>query len=387
LNQKIFYILNPHRDDFIWEPLYFRFIKRRALKKYNYIADIFSENTNVKLLISDKCSGIFPQSLLNNLPKILRRSLLRWEMSRWLKVNNLPTDTNYFWLDNKLEIATQDEVFMFQLSNEKLINGVKRELEKFKNVFVHLSHYYLYPKQISATFKNLSNLQFCGDSDVSEHSFFKRYFGWYSRPFNIIPFCVADKFKVSGPNQERVHKIISTGTFHPIEEYSRSYYMKDELGVNAFHYNRRNIFENKETLVNSITCYNSPWKQKDASWIKKIWNASLVAQKSYFQLDIVKEYNSFKFALIGEEICGFPGIGTFEALACGCTPIVNISSIQGIGDINELQKLVIINNELDIIKNAIDLQALLQKESGEKFVDKYLRAECCKANFEKLFGL
>ena len=44
-----------------------------------------------------------------------------------------------------------------------------------------------------------------------------------------------------------------------------------------------------------------------------------VKQKSYFSFDVVDFFNNNKYALVGEEIYGLPGIGFFEAMACGCT--------------------------------------------------------------------
>jgi hypothetical protein len=384
---KSFYIFNPHRDDFIWEPLYFNFIKRRALKKYNYIANVFTENENVKLLVYDKCSGLFPQSLMNLLPKVFRRVLLHWEIKRWLVINNLPVNTTYAWLDNRLQVLPDDEVFMFQLSNEKHIAAIKNNLEKFKNVYVHLSHYYLDPKRISNTFSALRNTVFCGDSDVSNHPFFKRYFPWYNTTFKIVTFYIADRFKNNKPLEKRLDKVITTGTFHPIEDYPNSLYLKKELDVNAFHYNRRNIYEQKETLKDIITCYNSPWKQKDASWIKKLWNASKVAQKSYFQMDIVEEYNSYKYALIGEEICGFPGIGTFEAMACGCIVLVNKNTIVGL-PLRETEFKNFAHTELLNLKPE-DYKVVLNETVSKPndFVKNNLSLLKCKSLFIENFSL
>ncbi len=346
--EKSFYILNPHRDDFIWEPLYFSYIKRRALKKYNYIAEIFTEIRNVKLLISDDCSGLIPQSILSNLPKDIRRILIKWEFKKWVHINNLPSNTLFYWLDEKLKIDKQDEIFMFQLSNEKYINQLNALLGKFSSVYVHLSHYYLDPKRISKTFSKLPNVNFCGDSDISKHPFFTKYFAWYMKRFILVPFYIEDRFKATKPLKNRIDKIITTGTFHPIEEYPNSVYLKEEIGVEAFHYNRRNIYENKQNIKDLITCYNSPWKQRDAPWYTKLWNANKVSQKSYFKMDIVEEYNNYKFALIGEEICGFPGIGSFEAMACGCKVLLDSNTIVGLNLKENIHYIEFKNKQCDL---------------------------------------
>ena len=42
------------------------------------------------------------------------------------------------------------------------------------------------------------------------------------------------------------------------------------------------------------------------------------SQKTYFSFDIVELYNSYQYAVIGEENAGFLAIGALEAMACGC---------------------------------------------------------------------
>ena len=48
-------------------------------------------------------------------------------------------------------------------------------------------------------------------------------------------------------------------------------------------------------------------------------------------IDIVNEYNKYKFALVGEELSGFPAIGAFEAMGCGCVLIAQKDFYCGLG--------------------------------------------------------
>jgi hypothetical protein len=389
MSKNTFYLYNIHRDDFILEPLYFSFIKRRALKKYNYIANLINEENNVKLLFSDKCSGLFPQSFLDKLPQAIRRKLIKWELKKWCRINNLPSDTPINWLDDNLAIRKEDALFMFQLSNIRYIKEATEHLNKFGKIYVHLSHYYLNPKLISTTLQNIENIFFCGDSDVSEHPFFLKYFSWYNKNFFLTPFYIADRFEATKPFEERLNKIISTGTFHPMEDYPNLKFLKEELGVDAFHYNRRNIYEQQLAIKDYITCHNSPWKQKDAAWYKKLWNAQKVSQKAYFSMDIVQEYNKHKFALIGEEIGGFPGIGTFEAMACGCIVIANPNSLVGLSLGNDIfiPTEGSVTEKNDLIKNVITKYCYDKKRSDLSFVyvEQKMRMEVCKEVFRKNF--
>jgi hypothetical protein len=382
--EKSFYILNPHRDDFIWEPLYFNYIKRRPLKKYNYIAEIFAENKNVKLLISDNCSGLLPQKIINLLPTFLRKAFINFELKKWKKINGIEAEFSHAYIDDKMVIAPNDEVFLFQLSNEKYIASLLPILEKFKNTFVHLSHFYLDPKRISATFSKLQNVMFCGDSDISNHSFFKKYFPWYNNKFILSPFYIADRFTIIKPWADRQHKIMSAGTFHDIEEYPNSMYLKTEIGVDAFHYNRKNIFEAKENLQQIVTCHNSAWKQNDAPWYKKWWNAQKVSQKEYFKMDIVAEYNNHQYALIGEEICGFPGIGTFEAMACGCAVLANKDSLVGVIDD---ATLYIDFSDIGKLDTIVKAGLIIDSVASAHFINNHFRKTHCLVRFKKTFGV
>jgi glycosyltransferase involved in cell wall biosynthesis len=320
---KKFFILNAHRDDFIWEPLYFKIIKRRGLKKYAYIGDEFESNLAIELVFTDDCSGIIPKKILRFIPKALRRLFIKAEINNWKKSNGFIRDFKVLWLEDVSIKEAGNDLFFFQLSMIDIVKYRMEQLNNFANVFVHLSHYYLNPQQTSQTLSNIKHVKLCGDSDISQHPFFTKYFTWYNAPFYLVPFSIGERFKITKPLAERTNKIISTGTFHQIENYPSSKYVQEDFGVTAFHHNRRNIFENKQRLADRLVCYNSPWQEASKSWLIKWFNSRKSAQKKYFAFDIVAEYNNYTHAIIGEEIGGFLGIGTLEAMACGCYVILN----------------------------------------------------------------
>ena len=79
-----------------------------------------------------------------------------------------------------------------------------------------------------------------------------------------------------------------------------------------------------------------------------------INQKKYFSFDIVEKYNEYNYVFVGEEsITGLPGIGVFEAILCGCRPIINDYCYKGTP--LEKSKIPIIynnmNNLFNIIKN------------------------------------
>lgn len=385
--EKKLFILNPHRDDFIWEPLYYRVLKRRPLKKYHYIHDILLETGKVVLLIDDHCSGIFPAGILRRLPAFVRRTLIRMEMNRWMKINDLGSSVSVVWTHEAFPIGPQDNLLLFQLSNLEFLPGLSSLLTRFYHCYVHLSHYYLRPKRISDILKNIPNVVCCGDSDLSEHPFFRKYFPWYHQLFALVPFYVQDRFRANIPFDKKEDRVLSTGTFHLLENYPESSYVKDDWQVNAFHYNRRSIYENRTENEKNITCMNSPWLQKKSGWLTKLLNAQKVSQKKYFSVDIVEMYNRHRYALVGEEICGFPGIGSFEAMACGCVTLINPNTIKGICEENDCylpftEKV----NDVDIPT----LQRLIQdgkacSEKAIQFVNKNLRRDSCAEKFVRVF--
>lgn len=386
MSSKKLYILNPHRDDFIWEPLYYRILKRRPLRKYHYIDEVLRESGQVVLVIDDRSSGIFPQSFLNALPSFLRRKLIAEEIRRWRKINEIPSTVNMVWTHETLTPSPEDNLLLFQLCNLHLLPQLQTFLSRFQHCYVHLSHYYLRPKEISSVLEKIPNVYCCGDSDVSEHPFFKKYFPWYKKSFVILPFYVQDRFQCTIPYEKKENKILSTGTFHPIEDYRDAAYLKTDWGVEAFHHNRRSLYEHREENID-ITCMNSPWLQKDTSWYMKLFNARKVSQKKYFSIDIVEMYNKHRYALIGEEICGFPGIGSFEAMACGCVVLMNPNTLKGICEdstcyhtFTEKVTGVKVEEISDNIPHPFEIS-----QRAIRFVDSHLRRDSCMKKFYATF--
>ena len=56
-----------------------------------------------------------------------------------------------------------------------------------------------------------------------------------------------------------------------------------------------------------------------------------VAQKKYFSINIVDLYNQHRYAIVGEELSGFPALGAIEAMACGCVLIGQAEYYVGLG--------------------------------------------------------
>jgi hypothetical protein len=155
----------------------------------------------------------------------------------------------------------------------------------------------------------------------------------------MLPFVVADRFKCTKPYSERLPKAVATGTFHMLELDAEGHYfnaVRKFAQTNTVHPIRRLLFENKEKLKDTIDCYCYPFYESNVTkkkWYEKFLPKKFqVKQSSYFSFNIVDKYNQYKYAIVGEEFYnGIPGIGAFEAMACGTVLIGHPDCYSGTG--------------------------------------------------------
>ena len=335
-------IINPHRSDFIFESFAYKILGRKSLKKYKYLQKFIFNNTTYFYF---KTSSFY-----NYLRKIkftfLDILFLKIEKKYFLKYNNLE-NIQTIKIQNTYSF---DVVFCFGFSiRDFKFYDLELIAKKSKSFIIHLSHYHLYADKINEWSK-LENVKFCSDSDMTNNYFYNYFVDTKPKHF-ILSYIIEDKFKQTTNWNERENKIVSTGTFHEFEKI----YNKKELHTNlvsgyfnslSLHPERRivNLFSNK---INYLDSYSSTMGSI------KILNKSLkINQKDYFKKDIVTIYNQYKYAFVGEEsIIGIPGIGIFEAILCGCFPIINKSMYKGTP--LEDSNLVINYNNIDELINQI----------------------------------
>lgn len=154
---------------------------------------------------------------------------------------------------------------------------------------------------------------------------FNKYYH-VERPWIVIPFVFADRFKNIKPFSERQNKCFSTGTitYKEHEEFLSVY--SDPCDQPA----RKFVKDNPEYFNDTVDCYSYDYLEDDPgkkyvageNWFvrlyKKYYNLRHVGkQKKYFSFDMVEKFNDYKMHLVGEEILGVPGIGFVEGMACG----------------------------------------------------------------------
>ena len=354
-------ILNPHVSDFWARPLAFVLVKRKPLKKYGYLISVpVSRGEKVNMLVNGAHSGLIPDKVFKILPGILRFLWLRVEIKLWLKSNDLKGKVNIYYSPEKIK-DKQALVFVC-FRNHAFPKALQKSCRHFKISIGHLSHYFQTPAEYSSAVKDIPNFYLASDVDVSANSFFQKYFSWYTKPIVLLPFAVSDRFVIKKEFEKRQAKAVATGTFHMIEHDASAHYyaaLRKFANANTVHPLRRKIFEKKEEIKKWIDCYCYPYFEsnvKKKKFLDYVLPKKLrVQQATYFSFDIVDKYNDYKYAIVGEEFYnGLPGIGAFEAMACGTVLIGHPDCYKGTGLI-EGEHFLPHHNDLHEIINTIEL--------------------------------
>lgn len=332
-------ILNPHISDFLADPVLYKYAKRRPLRKYSYlITEQIKQHSTVRVLINSATSGIIPMGVYIKLPYFLRLLFSKIEIKLWKKRNNFGPEVEVYY-DSKY-LKKKDVLIFFAYKNYKNGKALIKTAKEFEKSIMHLSHYHNDTSKLSSLVSQISNISLAADVDIAANKYFSHFFSWYKKPIFIMPFAVEDRFVVRKPWVDRKDKALSIGTFHFLEkdfENGKRPELIDFLtysGQNTLHPLRREIFERKDELVAYIDCSNSPYieTKKSKSLFRLFTPTNLLAgQKKYFSFDIVEKFNDYKFVIVGEELAsGLPGIGSFEALACGCVVLGDRSCYTGV---------------------------------------------------------
>lgn len=326
-------LYNPHVDDFMATPPHFGILRRKALKKYGFlISEAITHGEKVRVLVDGTISAFIPESVFGRLPSWLRQLIAQQEFKSWMRLNELEGHVERITSDRNLS----DEVLL--AFSYKAATGpfhLRMELfQKFKAVVFHASHYFVSTSQKSRNLSMLENAFLGGDADITQNAYFRRFFPWYQRPFLVLPFAVGSRFSAKKDWESRLPKVIATGTFHDLKEEIPRHKYEDFIkstGSDTYHPLRKEIFEQADRLGN-IDSRVSPYRPTEKrSPIQRIVAHFWVGQKSYFAIDIVDLYNSYQYAVVGEELSGFPALGAFEALACGCTLLGEPQAYAGTG--------------------------------------------------------
>jgi hypothetical protein len=315
---KVLFV-NPHRSDFVYNSPIYYFLKRKSLKKYHYLDKFFKKHDTELFFVTSSLIGFFASLKIQNVDKIF----VRIEKYFFNKINFDNNISSVLSLNN---VKSYDVTFCFGFSVRDIS---KKQFDKIASVsnllIIHLSHYHIYANKLNDWGK-YKNVVFCADADIRQNYFYN-YFGNNNSPFFVLSYAIdSNRFKLLNSLSNRESKIICTGTFHEFEKINKISNLKlnpisNIFGFLTIHPERRFLYYFKNKLDN-IIIFNNPMGKINLFKILKKSNS--INQSKYFSFDIVEEYNKYKFAFIGEEsIVGLPGIGVFEAILCGCIPIIN----------------------------------------------------------------
>lgn len=314
--QRIVFV-NLHGNEFIVKTLNKIVFKQSAAIKHKYLLDYLlqSDEYEVCTYLNDK-SFSMSYSHAGSVPKWL----VKLEHKYCLKKNGIPS--------KKITILTKEEDI--RKDDILIIYNLYANQYDFKKrpdcmIAICLIHF------------NTSNADRMRaiDPDViyNEANFshgsviFDKFYSWFNKRFEVIPFVYANRFEVQKPFAERKNKCFSTGTvtyMHNITPY---------YGNPCAQPARKQIMMHRDELKDYVDCYNSDYledtevnKLKGDNIISRIYNniySKLFSgrQKKYFSFNMVEKFNDYKMCLVGEEIMGIPGIGFVEGMACGCAYI------------------------------------------------------------------
>lgn len=324
---------NSHVDDFLAEPLQFRLLKRRALKKYGFLLDeARGSGMSVRVLVDGTASGLIPETLFHRLPRWLRQLVARLEFLLWKRINGFGDEVQRVAIP-KAPVADVLLAFSYKAATGRF-QLRETTLQQYRAVVFHLSHYFLDTAEKAAHIRRLPNAYLAGDSDITDIEYFQRYFGWYDKPFLVLPFAVGARFTNRQPWLTRDARAVATGSFHDLrlEQPARKYAdFMVATGATTYHPVRLALYQAADRLAPWVNCKVSPYRQYGRGRLSRLLAHFRVAQKQYFAINIVDLYNQHRYAIVGEELSGFPALGAFEAMVCGCVLIAQPQYYIGLG--------------------------------------------------------
>jgi hypothetical protein len=312
---KVLFV-NPHRSDFVYNSPIYNLLKRKSLKKYQYLDTFFKQHDTDFFFASSSLIRILNYLKISFIDILI----LKIEYYFFKKIND--NISSIFSIDKK----NYDYTFCFGFSIRELNDRQFNNLASKTNLLIiHLSHYHIFANKLN-DWASHNNVVFCADADITDNYFYNYFLNKKPRFFLLSYAIDTTRFKLLNSILERQPKIICTGTFHEFEKLNKITQLKTNpissvFGFLTIHPERRMLYYFKNKLKN-IIIFNSPMGKINFLFFLKKNNS--ISQSNYFSIDIVEQYNKYKYAFIGEEsIVGLPGIGVFEAILCGCIPIIN----------------------------------------------------------------
>lgn len=321
-------LINAHCNDLLMSTMNYFLFKNKVPCKYLLLVKELALNESISItnLVTENGIYIKPRYLNVRLPKWIEKIIAKRESKYVLKKNGLlnmiSTTTDF--------TSVKDEDIVLGFIHSKFGYDHIRELRGEK--YLHINQYYCYK------WEELNNiLPFCNNYLLEANVFAPGNYVMNAKladnyKFHLLPFVVQDRFHNTNDFSLRKNVALANGTIGPCKQpdYLNFYH------TNLIHKMRQIIYDHKNELSDLMDVTISPYIEKkpkfpvneDDSSICRLFKSIMNhfffnthGQSKYFSLDLVSVYNNYKMAIVPEEICGIPGIGAFEAMACGCALI------------------------------------------------------------------
>lgn len=317
--QRIVFV-NLHSDWMLLKTASVYLWKFSAAIKHGYILNYLLDNPEYEVCNYINDRGF--SSLRNdNKPLMSFLNLFRfWENRHTLKINNIDPKRITI-IKHAKDIRPDDIVILYNICSDNY-----RGMENV-HAFKALSMLHFHGKKTENAVIEKADIQcYFNEVDLSKSSELFRKYYHVERPWIVIPFVFADRFKNIKPFKERKNKCFSTGTitYKPSEEFLSVY--GDPCDQPA----RKFVKDNPDFFKGTVDCYSSDYLEDNPGkqyipgefpiirLYKKIYNRTHIGkQRKYYSFNMVEKFNEYKMHLLGEEILGVPGIGFVEGMACG----------------------------------------------------------------------
>lgn len=296
------------------------YFKTSAALKHRYILDYLLNSNEYEVCnyITEHGFSLVPNNggLLNKL------HCLRFLENKDILKKNGIDPKKVTVLTKASEIRPDDIVIIYNImgkSNYEVAGNIK--------AFKALSMLHFHGRKVENAMIESADIN-CYFNEVNLCLSSKLYRKYYhvERPWIVIPFVFAERFKNIKPFKERQNKCFSTGTitYKEHEEFMSVYHDSCDQPARKF------VKDNPNFFKDTVDCYSCDYLEDEPGkkyvegenplirLYKKFYNLRHVGkQKKYFSFNMVEKFNDYKMHLLGEEILGVPGIGFVEGMACG----------------------------------------------------------------------
>lgn len=386
-------LANPHYYSY-GKTLVNVLLRRKDFMKYRYFLDRYLKDEK-------KDTAIYIDGTKTSLAAIKIRFpffpkfFTYLELFVWMLLNGVNPfkQTVYFDLD---ELDPKNDVLV-DFARAKVGKGGQKEKGVFSGMkVIILTHYYLQPKDIADSFKDLNGVLLVAENDLTQVPYFKRYFPWVEMVYQL-PFTFTSRFQNRTNFLSRANKCFALGTIAPVDKNNKDFI--SFFGTDVLQPMRKTIMEKygmyPDALDSVIRQYedftfmrHNPNDSVYLKFIKRyapqfIQRFFLANQhKKYYAFDVVKKYNSYRMFVVPEENIGLPSTNVFEGMACG-TAFFGIDDpmYTNLGLVPGVHYVVYRKDDLeDLVRQIRFYQTEPEKlqeiaRSGQKFVEERFTGE------------